>query len=74
MEVKIDNFSFAPATLTVAAGTTVTWTNRDDIPHRGQARMIRRRSSPEYSIRMKSSPSPSASRVHLPTFARFIRR
>jgi len=33
MEVKIDNFSFAPATLTLAAGTTVTWTNRDDIPH-----------------------------------------
>jgi plastocyanin len=32
-EVKIDNFSFAPATLTVAVGTRVTWTNRDDIPH-----------------------------------------
>jgi plastocyanin len=32
-EVKIDNFSFGPATLTVAVGTTVTWTNRDDIPH-----------------------------------------
>jgi plastocyanin len=32
-EVKIDNFSFGPETLTVAAGTTVTWTNRDDIPH-----------------------------------------
>lgn len=32
-EVKIDNFSFAPATINVAAGTTVTWTNRDDIPH-----------------------------------------
>jgi len=32
-EVKIDNFSFSPATLTVTAGTTVTWTNRDDIPH-----------------------------------------
>lgn len=32
-EVKIDNFSFAPAALTVQAGTTVTWTNRDDIPH-----------------------------------------
>jgi plastocyanin len=32
-EVKIDNFSFAPMTLTVTAGTTVTWTNRDDIPH-----------------------------------------
>jgi plastocyanin len=32
-EVKIDNFSFGPADLTVAVGTTVTWTNRDDIPH-----------------------------------------
>jgi plastocyanin len=32
-EVKIDNFSFGPVALTVAAGTTVTWTNRDDIPH-----------------------------------------
>jgi plastocyanin len=32
-EVKIDNFSFGPATLTVTVGTTVTWTNRDDIPH-----------------------------------------
>jgi plastocyanin len=33
LEVKVDNFSFTPATLTVAAGSTVTWTNRDDIPH-----------------------------------------
>ena len=32
-EVKIDNFSFGPDTLTVPVGTTVTWTNRDDIPH-----------------------------------------
>ena len=32
-EVKIDNFSFSPQALTVATGTTVTWTNRDDIPH-----------------------------------------
>jgi plastocyanin len=32
-EVKIDNFSFGPVTLTVPVGTTVTWTNRDDIPH-----------------------------------------
>jgi plastocyanin len=31
--VTIDNFSFGPQTLTVKAGTTVTWTNRDDIPH-----------------------------------------
>ena len=33
VEVKIDNFSFSPATLTAAVGTTVTWTNNDDIPH-----------------------------------------
>ena len=32
-EVKVDNFSFGPGTLTVPVGTTVTWTNRDDIPH-----------------------------------------
>ncbi len=32
-EIKIDNFSFTPATVTVALGTTVTWTNSDDVPH-----------------------------------------
>jgi len=32
-EGKIDNFSFGPDTLKVSAGTTVTWINRDDIPH-----------------------------------------
>lgn len=32
-EVKIDNFSFSPANLEIKAGTTVTWTNADDIPH-----------------------------------------
>jgi len=31
--VKIENFSFSPAVLTVPEGTTVTWTNKDDIPH-----------------------------------------
>jgi plastocyanin len=31
--ISIDNFSFTPAKLTVKAGTTVTWTNKDDIPH-----------------------------------------
>jgi amicyanin len=31
--VKIDNFTFGPVELTVPVGTTVTWTNRDDIPH-----------------------------------------
>jgi plastocyanin len=33
MEVKVDNFSFGPATVTVPVGTAVTWTNHDDIPH-----------------------------------------
>jgi plastocyanin len=32
-QVKIDNFSFTPATLTVPAGATVTWVNQDDVPH-----------------------------------------
>lgn len=32
-EVKIDNFSFTPSTITVPVGTQVRWTNRDDIPH-----------------------------------------
>jgi amicyanin len=31
--VTIDNFTFNPQNLTVKAGTTVTWTNKDDIPH-----------------------------------------
>ena len=31
--VKIDNFVFGPQTLTIPVGTTVTWTNSDDIPH-----------------------------------------
>ena len=32
-EVKIDNFTFNPPEITVKSGTTVTWTNGDDIPH-----------------------------------------
>jgi plastocyanin len=31
--VSIDNFTFAPQILTVKSGTTVTWNNKDDIPH-----------------------------------------
>ena len=31
--VKIDNFSFSPNTITVPVGTTIRWTNADDIPH-----------------------------------------
>jgi 3',5'-cyclic-AMP phosphodiesterase len=32
--IVVDNFSFAPGTATVPRGTTVTWTNRDDAPHK----------------------------------------
>ncbi|MBX3046487.1 MAG: cupredoxin domain-containing protein [Anaerolineales bacterium] len=31
--VTIANFSFGPGTLTVKAGTTVTWRNNEDAPH-----------------------------------------
>lgn len=31
--VTIDNFTFTPQILTVKVGTTITWTNHDDIPH-----------------------------------------
>ena len=33
-EVSIDNFSFTPAMTSVAAGTTISWMNHDDIPHK----------------------------------------
>jgi plastocyanin len=33
LQVSIDNFSFTPATITIPAGTTVTWVNHDDTPH-----------------------------------------
>jgi plastocyanin len=32
-EVVIDNFAYQPARLVVKVGATVTWVNRDDVPH-----------------------------------------
>jgi len=32
-QVKIAGFAFAPASITVKVGTTVTWTNQDSAPH-----------------------------------------
>jgi plastocyanin len=32
--IKIDNFSFSPPSTTVPAGTTITWVNADDVPHK----------------------------------------
>lgn len=31
--ITISNFTFNPKQITVKAGTTITWTNKDDIPH-----------------------------------------
>ena len=33
MEVRVDNFTFTPETLTVSVNSAVTWLNKDDIPH-----------------------------------------
>lgn len=33
VQVSIANFAFDPATLTIPAGTTVVWTNKDQAPH-----------------------------------------
>lgn len=32
-QVAIQNFAFEPKTITVSAGTTVVWTNKDEEPH-----------------------------------------
>jgi plastocyanin len=32
-QVKIDNFVFSPNPVTVPVGSTIRWTNQDDIPH-----------------------------------------
>jgi plastocyanin len=33
LEVQVNNFTFSPETLTVPVNSTVTWVNKDDIPH-----------------------------------------
>jgi Icc protein len=36
-DVRIANFAFTPKTVTVSAGTRVTWRNDDDVPHKIQS-------------------------------------
>lgn len=36
-EIDIDNFAFAPKVLTIPAGASATWRNKDDVPHRIQS-------------------------------------
>ncbi|HZR02838.1 MAG TPA: cupredoxin family copper-binding protein [Burkholderiales bacterium] len=33
VQVAIEKFAFAPKEITVASGTTIVWTNKDDTPH-----------------------------------------
>jgi plastocyanin len=35
--VTIDNFAFSPKIVSVAAGSKLTWRNRDDVPHKIQS-------------------------------------
>ena len=46
VEVAIDNFAFKPGTITVAPGTRVTWTNKDDEPHLVASRVAGQFKSP----------------------------
>lgn len=32
-EIEIEDFAYVPATITIKAGTTVTWTNKDSVRH-----------------------------------------
>lgn len=32
-EIKVDNFTFSPEVVTVPLNSTITWTNKDDVPH-----------------------------------------
>lgn len=45
-DVTIDNFAFSPKIISVARGSTVTWRNRDDVPHKIQSANDRFRASP----------------------------
>ena len=36
-EITIDNFAFKPKIVSVAAGSKLTWRNRDDVPHKIQS-------------------------------------
>jgi plastocyanin len=33
VQIRIDNFTFQPAEVTIPVGMKVTWTNHDDVPH-----------------------------------------
>ena len=67
--VNIDNFSFKPATLRVSSGSTVTWTNKDDIPHNVEIQAVS--SLHLFSIPTRSIRLRFMRRGRIPTTVRF---
>jgi len=72
-QIGIDNFSFTPKTLTVKAGTSVTWINSDDVPHL-LASVQHNFPAPKSSTLTSGFRTRSASLARTTTFARFTRR
>ena len=72
VDIKIDNFSFTPPTLTVKAGTQITWTNGDDIPHTVVSDDQSFKSKCSTPTRSSRSRPASPARTH--TSVRFTRR
>jgi plastocyanin len=70
-EVLLDNFSFAPAVASVSVGTTITWTNRDDVPHNVVSTEQTFKS--QCSTPMNSSPIASTRQGRISTSARSTR-
>ena len=64
--IKIENFTFNPAEITIKPGTTVTWQNGDDIPHsvvEATRSFVRR-----LSTRAKNSPWHSRMQAEISYF------
>lgn len=66
-QITIDNFAFSPKALTVAAGKTVTWVNRDDTAHRIKSANNQFASSPVLDTRA-SYPATFAKAGEYPYF------
>ena len=71
-EVLIDQFTFTPQRITVKAGTTVTWSNEDDVPHTiaSSSKLFKSRRSIRGTSSRSRSPRPalmSISALCIPT-------
>jgi RNA polymerase sigma-70 factor, ECF subfamily len=69
--LSIHNFTFTPQTLTVKAGTKVTWINKDDIPH-GIASSNNAFKKSGALTPMTATPSPSLRRGPISTSVIYI--